>query len=103
MKYYDDNEYIDNIDVDSGKEFCSSFPRDRNSRNFILGGPQKHDTMGMTPAEEEAAMTKYRKETKSFTNKTCVSLMKSMASKGVATLPQKSQLGYFFGRSEQES
>jgi hypothetical protein len=51
----------------------------------------------MTLAEEEAAMKKYRKERKSYTNKSHVSLMKSMASKGVAALPQKSQLGYFGG------
>jgi hypothetical protein len=74
-----------------------SFPRDHNSRNFILGGPQRPDTMGTTPAEEKAAMKKYRKERKSFTDKSHLSLMKSMASKDVAALPQKSQLGYFWG------
>jgi hypothetical protein len=91
LKYSDDEDYIDNIDVDPNKEFCLSFPRDHNSRNFILGGPQRPDTMGMTPAEEEAAMKKYRKERVSFTDKSHLSLMKSMASKGVATSPQKSQ------------
>jgi hypothetical protein len=50
--------------------------------------------MGMTPAEEAAAIKKYRKERKSFTDKSCLSLMKSMASKGIAALPQKIQLGY---------
>jgi hypothetical protein len=27
-----------------------------------MGGPQRHDTMGMTPAEEEAAIKKYKKK-----------------------------------------
>jgi hypothetical protein len=53
--------------------------------------------MGMTPAEEEAAMKKIQKERKSFTGKSHLSLMKSMASKGVAASQQKSQLGYFSG------
>ncbi len=97
LKYSNDKDYIDNIDVDSDKEFHLSFPRDRNSRNFILSGPQRPDTMGMTPAEKEAAMKKNIKERKSFADKSCLSLMKSMASKGVAALPQKSQLGYFWG------
>jgi hypothetical protein len=95
LKYSNDEDYIDNANVDSDKEFCSSFPRDRNSRIFILGGPQRPDTMGMTLAEEEAAMKKYRKKRKSFTDKSHVSLMKSMASKGIVASPQKSQFGYF--------
>jgi hypothetical protein len=97
LKYSDDKGYIDNVDVDSEEEFCLSFPRDRDSRNFILGGPQRPDMMGMTLVEEEAAMKKYRKERKSFTDKSRLSLMKSMAIKGIATSPQKSQLGYFGG------
>jgi hypothetical protein len=97
LKYSNDKDYIGKVNVDSDKEFWSSFPRDRNSRNFILGGPQRPDTMGMTTAEEEAALKKYKKERKSFTDKSCLSLMKSMSSKGLATLPQKSQLGYFLG------
>ncbi len=97
LKYYNDKDYIDNVYVDSDTEFWLYFPRDRNSRNFILGGPQGPDTMGMTTAEEEAALKKYRKERKSFTDKSCLSLMKSMSSRGIAALPQKSQLGYFTG------
>jgi hypothetical protein len=97
LKYSNDKDYIHNIDVDSDKEFWLSFPRDCNSRNFILGGPQRPDTMGMTSAEEEAALKKYKKERKSFTDKSHLSLMKSMASKGVAALHQKSQLRYFLG------
>ncbi len=54
-----------------------------------MGGPQKPETMGMTAAEEEAAIKQYRKARKSF--------MKSMSNKGIATLPQKSQLGNFKG------
>jgi hypothetical protein len=61
LKYSDDKDYVDNVDVDSDKKVCSSFPRDCNSRNFILGGPQRPDTMGMTPAEEEAAIKKIQK------------------------------------------
>jgi hypothetical protein len=53
--------------------------------------------MGMTTAEEEAAKKQYRKARKSFTNKERLAIMKSMSSKGVATLPQKSQLGFFKG------
>ncbi len=85
------------MNVDSDKEFCLSFPRDRDSRNFILGGPKRPVTMGMTPTEEEAAIKKYKKVRKSFTDKSYLSLMKSMTSKGVATLPQNTQLGYFSG------
>jgi hypothetical protein len=80
LKYSNDEDYIDNVNVDSDKEFHSSFPRDRNSRDFIVGGPQRPDMMGMTPVEEEAAMNKYRKEKMSFTDKSRLSLMKSMAS-----------------------
>jgi hypothetical protein len=67
LKYSNYEDYIDNTDVDSEDESCSSFPRDCNSRNLILGGPKKPDTMGMTPAEEEADMKKYRKESLSLT------------------------------------
>jgi hypothetical protein len=95
LELSDDKAYIDTIECDSDEEFWSSFPRDRNSRNFILGGPQKPDTMGMTMAEVEAAKKQYRKARKSFTVKECLALMKSMSNKGVATSPQKSQLGIF--------
>jgi hypothetical protein len=40
LEYSDDNAYIDTIGGDSDNEFRPSFPRDRNSRNYILGGPQ---------------------------------------------------------------
>ncbi len=53
--------------------------------------------MGMTAAEEEATLKQYRKARKSFTDKECLALMKSMSSKGVSTLPQKSQLRNFKG------
>ncbi len=53
--------------------------------------------MGMTAAEEEIAIKQYRKPRKSFTDKERLALMKSMSNKGVATLPQKSQLGIFKG------
>jgi hypothetical protein len=95
--FSDDKDYIDTVEVDFDKAFWSSFPRDCNSRNFILAGPQKSDTMGTTAAEEEASLKKYRKERKSFTNKERLSLMKSMSNKGVDALPQKSQLGNFTG------
>jgi hypothetical protein len=67
LKYSDDEAYIDTIKDDSNKEFRSSLPRDHSSRNFILGGPQKPDMMGMTAAEEEAAKKQYRKSRRSFT------------------------------------
>jgi hypothetical protein len=51
----DDDAYIDTIGGDSDNKFWSSFPRDRNSMNYILGGPQKPDMMGMTVAEEQEA------------------------------------------------
>jgi hypothetical protein len=93
----DDKAYINTIKCDSDNKFWSSFPRDRCSRNFILGGPQKPDMMGMTAAEEEAAKKQYRKSRKSFTNKQRLALMKSMSNKGVSTLPQKSQEGLLTG------
>ncbi len=97
MKYSDDDAYIDTIGGDSDDEFQSSFPRDPNSMNYILGGPQKPDMMGMTVAEEQEAKKQWRKARKSFTDKGCLTLMKSMSNKGVATSPQKSQLGKFNG------
>ncbi len=41
LEYSDDKTYIDTIEGDSDNEFWLSFPRDRSSRNFISGGPQK--------------------------------------------------------------
>jgi hypothetical protein len=97
LEFSDDKVYIDTIEDDSHDKFWSSFPRDRNSRNFMLDGPQKSDTMGMTAAEKEITIKQYRKARKSFTNKERLALMKSMSKKGVATLPQKSWLGVFKG------
>jgi hypothetical protein len=91
LEYSDDDAYIDTIGGDSGDEFWSSSPRDRNSMNYILGGPQKPDMMGMTVAEEQEAKKQWRKARKSFTDKEHLTLTKSMSNKGVATLPQKSQ------------
>jgi hypothetical protein len=51
--------------------------------------------MGMTAAEEEVAKKQYRKSRKSFTDKQCLALMKSMSNKGISTLPQKSPQGLF--------
>ncbi len=53
--------------------------------------------MGMTAAKEEEAKKQYGKSRKSFTNKQCLALMKSMSNKGISTLPQKSQKGLFTG------
>jgi hypothetical protein len=53
--------------------------------------------MGMTAAEEDANIKQYRNARKSFTDKGRLALMKSMSNKGVAALPQKSQLGKFKG------
>ena len=55
LEYTDNDAYIDTIGGDSDNEFWSSFPRDCNSMNYILGGPQKPDMMGMTVAEEQEA------------------------------------------------
>ncbi len=74
LKYSNEEDYIDTVEVDFDKEFWSSFLRDRNSRNFILGGPQNPDTMGMTTAEKEATLKKYRKEkSHSLTKNICLS------------------------------
>ncbi len=97
FEYSDDDAYIDTIGGDSDDKFWSSFPRDRNSMNYILGGPQKPDMMGMTVAEEQEAKKQWRKAKKSFTNKERLTLMKSMSNKGVSTLPQKNQSGNFNG------
>ncbi len=78
---------IDTIEGDSDNKFWLSFPRDHTSRNFILGGPQKPDMMGMTAAEAEVAKKQYRKARKSFTDKECLALMKSMSNIGVSALP----------------
>ncbi len=97
LEYSDNKAYIDTIKGDSDNEFWLSFPRDCNSRNFILGRPQKPDMMGMTAAEEEATKKQYRKARKSSTDKQCLALMKSMSNKGVSILPQKNQQGLFKG------
>jgi hypothetical protein len=96
LNYFDDDDYINKVDIDSEDEFWSSFPRNQNSWNFIMVGPQRPDTMGMTPAEEEAAMKKYKKR-KSFMDKQHVKLMKSVACKDVAASLQKSQVGFLGG------
>ncbi len=97
LEYSDDEAYIDTIEGDSDNKFWLSFPRDCNSRNFILGRPTKPDMMGITAAEEEAAKKQYRKARKSFTNKQHLALMKSMSNERVSTSPQKSQQGLFKG------
>ncbi len=97
LEYLDNDAYIDTIGGDSDDEFWSSFPRDRNSMKYILGGPQKPDTMGLTVAEEQEAKKQWRKARNSFTDKERLTLMKSMSNKGVATSPQKSQSGNFNG------
>jgi hypothetical protein len=53
--------------------------------------------MGMTAAEAEATKKQYRKARKSFTDKECLALMKSMSNIAISTSPQKSQLGIFKG------
>jgi hypothetical protein len=53
--------------------------------------------MGMTAAEEEVAKKQCRKSRKSFTDKQCLALMKSMSNKGVSISPQKNQQGLFKG------
>jgi hypothetical protein len=97
LEYSDDEAYIDTIKGDPDNKFWSSFPRERSSRNFILGGPQTPDMMGMTAAEEEGAKKQHRKSRKSFTDKQRLALMKSMSNKGISTSPQKSQKGLFTG------
>jgi hypothetical protein len=37
LEYSDNDAYIDTIGGNSDNEFWSPFPRDRNSRNYILG------------------------------------------------------------------
>ncbi len=39
LEFSDNKAYIDTIEVDYDDKFWSTFPRDRNSRNFILDGP----------------------------------------------------------------
>jgi hypothetical protein len=41
LEYSDNKAYIDTIEGDSDDKFWSSFPRDRNSRNFIFGWTSK--------------------------------------------------------------
>jgi hypothetical protein len=53
--------------------------------------------MGMTVAEEQEAKKQWRKARNSFIDKERLTLMKSMSNKGVATSPQKSQVGNFNG------
>ncbi len=93
LEYSDNDAHIDTIGGDSDNKFWSFFPRDHNSMNYILGGSQKPDMKGMTVAEEQEAKKQWRKARKSFTDKEHLTLMNSMPSKGVATLPQKSQSG----------
>ncbi len=55
LDYSINDAYFDTIGGDSDDKFWSSYPRDRNSKNYILGGPQKPEMMGMTVAEEQEA------------------------------------------------
>jgi hypothetical protein len=75
LEYSGDNAYIDTIGGDSDDKFWSSFPRDHNSMNYILGGPQKPYMMGMIVAEEQEAKKQWRKARKSFTDKECLTLI----------------------------
>ncbi len=97
LEYSDNDAYIDNIGGDSDDKLWSSFPRDHNSRNYILGGPQKPDMMGMTVAEEQEAKKQWRKARKSFTDNECLTLMNSISIKSISTSPQKSQSENFNG------
>jgi hypothetical protein len=101
LEYSDNDAYIDTIGGDSDDKFWSSFPRDHNSMNYMLGGHQKSDMMGMTVAEEQEAKKQWRKAMKSFTDKERLTLMKSMSNIGVATSPQNSQSGNFNGDSNE--
>jgi hypothetical protein len=69
LEYSDDDAYIDTIGGDSDGEFWTFFPRDHNSMNYILGGPQKPDMMGMTVAEEQEVKKQWRKARKSLTER----------------------------------
>jgi hypothetical protein len=96
LNYSNDYDYINKVDIDSRDEFWSSFQRNKNSQNFIMCGPQQSDTSDMTPAQEAAALEKYKKERKLFMDKQCVALIKSIASKDVTALLQKSQWDCFW-------
>ncbi len=61
LEYSDNDAYIDTIGGDSDDKFWLSFPRDRNSMNYILGGPQNPDMMEMTVAEEQEAKKQLKK------------------------------------------
>jgi hypothetical protein len=69
LDFSDDKDYIDTIELESDKEFWLSFPRDHNSKSYILGGPQKPDTKGMITAEEQVTFKQCRKARNSFTDK----------------------------------
>jgi hypothetical protein len=50
------------VDIDSEEEFWSSFPKNRSTWNFIMGGPQRPDTRDMTPSQEAAALKNSKKK-----------------------------------------
>jgi hypothetical protein len=58
LEFFNYKAYIDTMENDSDDKFWASFPRDHNSRNFILGGPQRSD---MTAAEEKITIKQYKK------------------------------------------
>jgi hypothetical protein len=97
LEFSDDEAYIDTIKVDSDDKFWSSFPRDRNSKNFILGGPQKPDTMGMMRQRRKPLLNNTQRQGSHSPTKNTWLLMKSMSNKGIAASPQRSQLRNFKG------
>jgi hypothetical protein len=67
----DDDKALDEVDDDEEyieKNF-SSFPRKVGSRNHILGGPHRPDTSKMSKKEEKAALYKFEKSRKKYTDK----------------------------------
>jgi hypothetical protein len=63
LNYFNNDDYIDKVNIDSEEEFWSSFPRNRSSWNFIMGGgPQRPDTCDMTAAQEAAALKNTKRQ-----------------------------------------
>jgi hypothetical protein len=95
----DDDNALDKVDDDEDnveKNF-SSFPSEVRSRNRVLGGPQRPDTSKMSEKEEVAALEKFKKMRRKYTDKRRNTIAKTMQEADLASSPQRTQMITYSG------
>jgi hypothetical protein len=98
--YSDNNDNaFDQVDdnEDYVKKNFSSFLREVRSRNCILGGPQRPDTLKMSEKEEVAALEKFKKMRRKYTDKRRNMIAKTMQEADLASSPQRMQMITYSG------